>query len=102
MTSKNIHNIYKENNIKLIKNNNIIIDSKSGLTGAGRELSISSHFTEVNENITAYKIGKHRHTPEIEQNLSESCKEKVSVVFTPNLIPVNRGILNLVLFLEYV
>ena len=51
---------------KLIKNNNIIIDSKSGLTGAGRELSISSHFTEVNENITAYKIGKHRHTPEIE------------------------------------
>ncbi|HEL5061109.1 TPA: N-acetyl-gamma-glutamyl-phosphate reductase [Clostridioides difficile] len=79
---------------KLIKNNNIIIDSKSGLTGAGRELSISSHFTEVNENITAYKIGKHRHTPEIEQNLSESCKEKVSVVFTPNLIPVNRGILS--------
>lgn len=78
---------------KLIKNN-IIIDSKSGLTGAGRELSISSHFTEVNENITAYKIGKHRHTPEIEQNLSEGYKEKVKVVFTPNLIPVNRGILS--------
>ncbi|KPI53413.1 N-acetyl-gamma-glutamyl-phosphate reductase [Clostridioides difficile] len=78
---------------KLIKNN-IIIDSKSGLTGAGRELSISSHFTEVNENITAYKIGKHRHTPEIEQNLSEAYKEKVKVVFTPNLIPVNRGILS--------
>ncbi|MCC0665918.1 N-acetyl-gamma-glutamyl-phosphate reductase [Clostridioides sp. ZZV15-6597] len=79
---------------KLIKNNNIIIDSKSGLTGAGRELSTSSHFTEVNENITAYKIGKHRHTPEIEQNLSEAYKENVDVVFTPNLIPVNRGILS--------
>lgn len=79
---------------KLIKNNNLIIDSKSGLTGAGRELSTSSHFTEVNENITAYKIGKHRHTPEIEQNLSEAYKENVDVVFTPNLIPVNRGILS--------
>ncbi|MFL8675203.1 N-acetyl-gamma-glutamyl-phosphate reductase [Clostridioides sp. GD02404] len=79
---------------KLIKCNNIIIDSKSGLTGAGRELSLSSHFTEVNENITAYKIGKHRHTPEIEQNLSEAYKEKINVVFTPNLIPVNRGILS--------
>ncbi|MDI7815714.1 N-acetyl-gamma-glutamyl-phosphate reductase [Clostridioides difficile] len=79
---------------KLIKCNNIIIDSKSGLTGAGRELSFSSHFTEVNENITAYKIGKHRHTPEIEQNLSEAYKEKINVVFTPNLIPVNRGILS--------
>lgn len=81
---------------KLIKCNNIIIDSKSGLTGAGRELSFSSHFTEVNENITAYKIGKHRHTPEIEQNLSEAYKEKINVVFTPNLIPVNRGILSII------
>lgn len=79
---------------KLIKCNNIIIDSKSGLTGAGRELSFSSHFTEINENITAYKIGKHRHTPEIEQNLSEAYKEQINVVFTPNLIPVNRGILS--------
>ncbi|MDR0879167.1 MAG: N-acetyl-gamma-glutamyl-phosphate reductase [Clostridioides sp.] len=77
-----------------IKDSGIIIDSKSGLTGSGRELSQASHFVEVNENVFAYKVGNHRHTPEIEQNLSKASGTKVRVVFTPTIIPVNRGILS--------
>ncbi|MGL5693208.1 MAG: N-acetyl-gamma-glutamyl-phosphate reductase [Peptostreptococcaceae bacterium] len=79
---------------KLIEKENIIIDSKSGVTGSGRGLSLGTHYPEINENIYAYKIGNHRHTPEIEQNLSEAYGENVKVVFTPTLIPVNRGILS--------
>jgi N-acetyl-gamma-glutamyl-phosphate reductase len=78
---------------KLIKKNNIIIDSKSGVTGAGRGLSLTSHYAESNENISPYKIGGvHRHIPEIEQSLSKVFGEEIRVVFTPHLIPVNRGI----------
>lgn len=72
----------------------IIIDSKSGLTGAGRELTLSSHYTECNESMTAYKIASHRHTPEIEQELSKVAKQDVLVTFTPHLLPINRGILS--------
>lgn len=79
---------------KLIKKDNIIIDSKSGVTGSGREPSLGTHYPEINESIYAYKIGNHRHTPEIEQNLSDANGEKVDVIFTPTLIPVNRGILS--------
>lgn len=79
---------------KLIDTNTIIIDSKSGLSGAGRELTLGSHFTECNESMTAYKIGSHRHTPEIEQELSRAAGEPVVVSFTPHLLPVNRGILS--------
>ncbi|MGO1468998.1 MAG: N-acetyl-gamma-glutamyl-phosphate reductase [Tissierella sp.] len=71
----------------MIEKNNIIIDAKSGVTGAGRSLNLGSHFTECNESIKAYSIGSHRHTPEIEEQLGSL------VNFTPHLIPMNRGIL---------
>jgi len=78
---------------RLIKHDSIIIDAKSGVSGAGRGIAQECHFTEVNENFKAYKIGEHRHTPEIEQQLSKAAKEKVSVSFTPHLVPMSRGIL---------
>lgn len=79
---------------KLIKNKGIIADSKSGVTGAGRGLSLMTHYPDINENIVPYKIGNHRHTPEIEQNLSDAAGEKVKIIFTPTLIPINRGIIS--------
>lgn len=81
-----------ENN--LINTKNIICDSKSGITGAGRGLSLKSHFAEANENFSAYAIGSHRHSPEIEQALSHIANDNVEVTFTPHLLPVNRGILS--------
>ena len=83
----------------LLKNNlihtkNIICDSKSGITGAGRGLSLKTHFAEANENFTAYGVGSHRHTPEIEQTLSCMANENVEITFTPHLLPINRGILS--------
>lgn len=72
----------------------IIIDSKSGVTGAGRVLSQSSHFPDCNENFAPYKIAQHRHTPEIEQTLSILAKQPVTITFVPHLLPVNRGILS--------
>lgn len=84
---------------KIVKIDSIIIDSKSGLTGAGRNLSSISHFVECNESINAYSIGgAHRHIPEIEQILNEFSQEKIIVTFTPHLIPVNRGILSTIYF----
>jgi len=71
----------------------IIIDAKSGATGAGRTLDIGTHFTECNESVKAYKIGSHRHTPEIEQELSFLAGENITLQFTPHLIPMQRGIL---------
>lgn len=79
---------------KLIKNKGIIADSKSGVTGAGRGLNLMTHYPDINENIVPYKIGNHRHTPEIEQNLSDAAGEKVKIIFTPTLIPINRGIIS--------
>jgi N-acetyl-gamma-glutamyl-phosphate reductase len=76
----------------LIETDNIIIDSKSGVTGAGRGLTQGTHFPENNEAFSAYKAGVHRHTPEIEQTLSELADTKIKVVFVPHLLPVNRGI----------
>jgi N-acetyl-gamma-glutamyl-phosphate reductase len=70
----------------------ILIDSKSGVSGAGRTPKLAYHFPECNESVTAYNVGKHRHTPEIEQALSDVAGEPVEVVFTPHLIPMNRGI----------
>ena len=78
----------------LIKTKNIICDSKSGLTGAGRGLSLKSHYAECNESFSAYGIGSHRHTPEIEQVLSTIAKKPVEITFTPHLLPINRGILS--------
>lgn len=77
-----------------IDKKSIIIDAKSGTTGAGREPSAITHFSQCNENIAPYKIASHRHIPEIEQTLSEIAKNKITVIFTPHLIPVNRGILS--------
>lgn len=72
----------------------IIIDSKSGATGAGRGLSLGTHFTECNEAFSAYKVASHRHTPEIEQTINELSSSEVKVTFVPHLLPINRGILS--------
>jgi len=77
-----------------IQPDTIIIDSKSGTTGAGREPSSVLHFSEVDENIKAYKIATHRHTSEIEQQLGIIARHDVTVSFTPHLLPVKRGILS--------
>ena len=79
---------------KLIKKEGIVADSKSGVTGAGRGLTLLSHYPEINENMVPYKIGNHRHTPEIEQNLTDAAGEPVEIIFTPILAPMNRGILS--------
>lgn len=77
----------------LIDKDGIIADCKSGATGAGRKPTQDTHYPELNEGMHAYKVGGHRHTPEIEQTLRRVCGEEVTVVFTPHLLPVNRGIL---------
>ena len=78
----------------LIELTGIIIDSKSGVTGAGRGLSQGTHYPDLNEGLHAYKVASHRHTPEIEQTLSRLSGQKVHVTFVPHLLPVNRGILS--------
>jgi len=77
----------------MISLESIIIDSKSGVSGAGRDVVLESLFCEVNEGVRAYKIFEHRHTPEIEQELSQLVQKKVNVTFVPHLIPIDRGIL---------
>ena len=71
----------------------IFIDGKSGVSGAGRNPKLTSHFPECNESVTAYNVGRHRHTPEIDQVLSTASDKQVEVVFTPHLIPMDRGLL---------
>ncbi len=78
----------------LIEPTDIIIDSKSGVSGAGRTPKLTTHYPECNENISAYNVGRHRHTPEIEQVLSTASGQNVSVIFTPHLVPMDRGILS--------
>jgi N-acetyl-gamma-glutamyl-phosphate reductase len=70
----------------------IIVDAKSGVSGAGRTPKLTTHFPECNESVSAYSVGQHRHTPEIEQVLSDVAGETVEVIFTPHLIPMDRGI----------
>lgn len=77
----------------LIDLSSLIIDAKSGITGAGRSLSLPTHFTESNESFKAYGVGTHRHTPEIEQELSTIAGKDIILSFTPHLVPMNRGIL---------
>ena len=74
------------------KPDNIIIDAKSGVTGAGRGLALAYHFCECTENTKAYKIATHRHTSEIEQELSKLAGQEIMVSFTPHLVPQKRGI----------
>jgi N-acetyl-gamma-glutamyl-phosphate reductase len=71
----------------------IIIDAKSGVTGAGRKIDAGFQFSEVNEDFKAYKVGLHQHAPEIDQELSKLAKDKVKVTFVPHLLPLSRGIL---------
>ncbi len=73
---------------------NIIVDAKSGVTGAGRGLALAYQFCECTENTKAYKVATHRHTSEIEQELSKAAGKEVMISFTPHLIPQKRGILS--------
>lgn len=71
----------------------IIVDSKTGVSGAGRTPRLTTHYPECNESISAYNIGRHRHTPEIDQILRMACGKPVEVIFSPHLVPMDRGIL---------
>ena len=77
----------------LIDMSTVIIDAKSGTSGAGRGAKVDNLYCEVNENIKAYGVANHRHTPEIEEQLSYASGEEVFLNFTPHLVPMNRGIL---------
>ncbi|SMB90742.1 N-acetyl-gamma-glutamyl-phosphate reductase [Desulfonispora thiosulfatigenes DSM 11270] len=77
-----------------IKKQNIIIDSKSGVSGAGRSLSLNTHLCETNEDLKAYGLPLHRHIPEMEQELSLNAEEEINITFTPHLIPMTRGMLS--------
>ncbi len=76
-----------------IAGDDVIIDSKSGVSGAGRKPSLKNLYPECNEAISAYAVGTHRHTPEIEEVLETASGKKVKVIFTPHLTPMDRGIL---------
>ncbi|MBR3665040.1 MAG: N-acetyl-gamma-glutamyl-phosphate reductase [Desulfovibrio sp.] len=78
----------------LISSKNILIDSKSGTTGAGRKPNLPTLFCEVADNFRAYGLVRHRHTPEIEQEISKLLATPVTLQFTPHLVPMNRGILS--------
>ena len=77
----------------LIDPDTLIIDAKSGTSGAGRGAKVDNLFCEVNESIKAYGVAGHRHTPEIEEQLGYACQKDLRISFTPHLIPMNRGIL---------
>lgn len=79
---------------KLIDIKTIIVDAKSGVSGAGRGANIANLFTECSESIKAYGVPEHRHTPEIEQELGKLAEESLVISFTPHLVPMNRGILS--------
>jgi len=77
----------------ILEPDSIIIDAKSGTSGAGRSAKVNNLYCEVNENIKAYGVAGHRHTPEIEEQLSYAAGENIYLNFTPHLVPMNRGIL---------
>ena len=76
----------------LLDKDNIIIDAKSGLSGAGKSLTLASHFVNVNENFTMYKANHHQHIPEITQQLQQWQSDIAHIQFTTSLLPINRGI----------
>jgi len=79
----------------IIDPSTIVIDSKSGATGAGRAANVATLFSEVNDGFRAYKVGgTHRHTPEIEQEINRFLDKPVNITFTPHLLPISRGILS--------
>lgn len=71
----------------------VIVDSKSGVSGAGRTPKLTTHYPECNESFSAYNVGQHRHTPEIQQVLSAVAGKPIDLIFTPHLVPMDRGIL---------
>ena len=75
-----------------------VADAKSGVTGAGRSTSEAFQFAEVNESFKAYKVTEHQHVPEMEEVLADTVQKKIEVVFTPHLVPINRGILSTLYF----
>lgn len=77
----------------LIETDTLIVDAKSGTSGAGRSAKVPNLFCEVNENMKAYGVASHRHTPEIEEQLGYAGNHQVTINFTPHLVPMNRGIL---------
>ena len=77
----------------MIDVNTLIVDAKSGTSGAGRGAKLPNLFCEVNENMKAYGVASHRHTPEIEEQLGYACGEEILINFTPHMVPMNRGIL---------
>ena len=78
----------------LFEADDIIVDSKSGVSGAGRQPKLMTHFPECNESMSAYNVGRHRHTPEIEQVIARHAGVRPAVIFTPQLAPMDRGILS--------
>lgn len=78
---------------RFVKLDSIVVDSKSGTSGAGRQSEVSFSYCEVNEGFKAYSVAAHRHTPEIEQELSAAAGKSVKLNFTPHLVPLDRGIL---------
>lgn len=80
--------------LDLIAADNIIVDSKTGITGAGRKADLRFHFPECNESVVAYSVGQHRHSPEMDQVLGRLTGKSTQIVFTPHLIPMDRGILS--------
>ena len=78
----------------LFETDDIIVDSKSGVSGAGRQPKLMTHFPECNESMSAYNVGRHRHTPEIEQVIARHAGVRPAVIFTPQLAPMDRGILS--------
>ncbi len=77
----------------MIEPRGIIVDSKTGVSGAGRNPKLATHYPECNESISAYNLGRHRHTPEMDQILGTAAGAAVEVIFSPHLVPMDRGIL---------
>ena len=93
-TTTSILTLYPMVKEGIINPDTIIIDAKSGTSGAGRGAKVANLFCEVNESIKAYGVGTHRHTPEIEEQLGYACgRDDLKLIFTPHLVPMNRGIL---------
>jgi len=80
----------------IVVGDRVIVDAKSGVSGAGRSAGPGTHYPSVNESLQPYKVGTHRHTPEIEQGLSIAAGRKLRVAFTPHLVPMSRGLLSTV------
>jgi len=93
-TTTSILTLYPMVKEGIINPDTIIIDAKSGTSGAGRGAKVNNLFCEVNESMKAYGVGTHRHTPEIEEQLGYACgRDDLKLIFTPHLVPMNRGIL---------